>query len=332
MRLESLLALVNGTLINRPTVHSFNSVQHTASKVSRGDLYIYSEQDAPQTVALAIEKGAYGIVTQNADLIVNDKELALILVDNTQEAELKLLRFFLLPKKLEVYYAKTAVLEYLKMLIKPPTPFTIFYDINVMFQKLWSIDEKEILLVPKCKEAMDLFPLAQSIEDTSREIAFEPLSPFESHIRYKGVLHRRQKLPLVLQNAFSTAVAFLEKSQVAFNMDTLSFIPSFNLFSFNSYLEPKEFGKGVKNILYIHELDLIEETLQSIQKNLPWAKLIFFSNRSLPEIRYNNKIVYDSASSLIKLLQQEQFEYAVIYGQQDSIIIESAKPAQMTLF
>ena len=59
MRLENLLALTHGSLLNEPFVKLFSSVVLDAKAVRRGDLFMAFDETA---IEEAIFNGAYGIV------------------------------------------------------------------------------------------------------------------------------------------------------------------------------------------------------------------------------------------------------------------------------
>ena len=330
MRLESLLALTQGTLLNQPTIHSISSIQSRANKVSRGDLYLDSGSE--EELNEALKRGAYAVITERDKCTICDHEIAFIRVCSVQEAELKLLRFHLLPKKLTVYHAAFETLEYIEQLLKFRSSLAIITEQDKLFKILWSIHEGALLLVPTQKEFLDLFPMAQSIEHEIERLKLKPLSPFESYFYDGEHAWGRIKIPEPLYSHFKRAYTFIKEHGLELNIHNLNFINSFFVQSFNTYFEPKEFGKGSKTLIFIKDHHLASNFFILLQKRVPWAKILYLSDASYREIGYNKPIIYKDQKSFEMLIQNELFDYGVILAQTPPEVPLYKKPAQMRLF
>ena len=330
MRLESLLALTQGTLLNTPTIHAFSSIQSRVSKLSRGDLYLDTGDE--EELKEALQKGAYGIITQNSALSLFDDEVALIHVPSIEEAELKLLRFHLLPKKLKVYHAPIETLEYIDQLVKPRSTISIITERDTLFKQLWNIDDNTLLLVPTQKEILHLFPTAQSIETQNQTLLFSPLSPFECRLKAEEFYFNRLKMPQPLYTYFEQAYTFIKAQNVPYDISNVHFIPSFYVQSFNTYFEPKEFGKGARTLIFIKNVELSQLFLSLLKKTAPWSKILYLSNISYLEIGYNKPIIYEDTQCFNRLIRKEAFDYAVVLSNTPPTVETLNRPEQMKLF
>ena len=107
MRLENVLALTYGKLINTPFVSSFTTVTLDAKSVKRGDLFMAFDEES---IEEAILNGAYGIVFCKPTQI-SDSEIAWIKVANLEDALARLLRFKLIDTNSQIYETNDIVIE-----------------------------------------------------------------------------------------------------------------------------------------------------------------------------------------------------------------------------
>lgn len=91
MRLETLLAVTGGRLLNAPAISRFESVALRPEKVERGTLYITRD---PETIPAALQRGAYGILCSRMCQPTDD-ESAWIVVPDYEKALVGILRAWL---------------------------------------------------------------------------------------------------------------------------------------------------------------------------------------------------------------------------------------------
>jgi len=82
MRLENILALTHGKLLNEPFVNIFDNIVFDAKSIKRGDLFIAFDE---KTIEIALLNGAYGVIFDKPTQI-NDMEIAWIQVQNIEDA------------------------------------------------------------------------------------------------------------------------------------------------------------------------------------------------------------------------------------------------------
>lgn len=333
MTLDNLLSLIGGRLLSQPSITGFNAITDKISRVQRGDLFVCVDQEM-DSINEALEKGAYGIVfdkqTPKLTLTLDD-ETAWIEVDSSFEAHLKLLRFHLMPKQLKVYYTDIFTLEYISMMKTSNECKIINADISEIASRLWHVQDGQKIIIKNQADISTLFPMAEEINDTHM-ISLEAISPLESRIILNNQHYDREKIPEVLHEPFKKALSFLENHHLGFNLSALSFPKSFNLFFCDNFLTAKEFGKGNITLLFIDDYQLGADFLSSVKRLTPWITSRFFLNENLKNLSYNGCTIFEDQKALLKALQQETFDLAVICGSSSQLLAEAEKPTQLSLF
>ena len=329
MTLDNLLSLVGGKLLSQPSITSFSAITDKVSRVQRGDLFVCVDQEM-DSISQALDKGAYGIIFDKLTPKV-DNETAWIEVDSSFEAHLKLLRFHLMPKQLEVYYSDIYTLEYISMM-KSSTECKIISDnISEVVTKLWHINDTQKLILKKQPEILTLFPMAQEIQ-TYEEIHLKAVTPTESNLNINELLYERIKVPEILHNSFLKALSFLKTKHIEFNLSALNFPKSFNLISCDNFFNIKEYGKGNLSMLFIDNESLAIDFLSCVKRLTPWIETRLFLNTNLKNLSYNGSIIFEDQKALLKALKQETFDVAVICGTSSEVLASSVKPTQLSLF
>lgn len=333
MTLDNLLSLVGGRLLSQPTITGFNAITDRVSRIQRGDLFVCVDKEM-DSINEALEKGAYGIIfdkfTPKLTLTLDD-ETAWIEVDSSFEAHLKLLRFHLMPKELEVFYADLFTLEYISMMKSSNECKIMSDDISEIVTKLWHVQDGQKLIIKDQADIITLFPMAQEITNMEN-IKLEPISPLESKLTFNNQHYEREKIPEILHEPFKKALTFLENHHMGFNLSMLTFPKSFNLIFCDNFLTPKEFGKGNLTLLFTDDINLAVDFLSSSKSLTPWIKSRLFLNENLKNLSYNGLTIFKDQKALLKALKQEIFDLAVICGASVELLTEAEKPTQLSLF
>ncbi len=330
MRLESLLPLIHGTLLTTPTISAFNDITDKASKVARGDLFISIDSDSDE-IQTAIERGAYGIVIDKHYPTIDD-EIAWIKVDSSFEAHLKLLRFHLMPKQLDVYYADSLTLAYISILKNSRELKVIDHDLSDIVTKLWDIHEASKIVIKEQDDILTLFPTAKQLEFSHNEITLHPVTPFESDLMIKDAFYPRCKVPGTLARPFITALHFLKNFDIPYDLGNIVFPSRFDVQFCDTYLRPKEFGKGSRTLIFIEDEEQIDLFMELVASIAPWIRTNLFLKHNLNNLRYNEYVIFNDNDSLLEQLQHRPYDYAVIYGASKEILQNSSQPLQQSLF
>ncbi|MCV6607756.1 MAG: hypothetical protein OIF32_06045, partial [Campylobacterales bacterium] len=99
MRLNAVVDITKGELLNSSFVNSFENIRVNPKKVTREDLFIGKDLE---DINLAIENGAYGVLFEK-NLDINEEEVALIKVKSVGNASRSLVRYFIASKNIKSY-------------------------------------------------------------------------------------------------------------------------------------------------------------------------------------------------------------------------------------
>ncbi len=91
-KIDSIVRISGGVLLNAPSVDSIEDIKISSSKVKRGDLFL-DINNSNEDIEIAVENGAYCILTALIPKI-SDEEIAWISVKNLDTSLIKLARFF----------------------------------------------------------------------------------------------------------------------------------------------------------------------------------------------------------------------------------------------
>ncbi|KFN39167.1 MAG: hypothetical protein JU82_08200 [Sulfuricurvum sp. MLSB] len=320
MRLENILALTQGNLLGEPSVSIFENVVFDPSKVKRGSLFIaYSSEDIPE----ALLNGAYGVMFDRPTQIT-DSEIAWIKVDNLDTALKKLLRFYLLEKELQVYACDPITLHLSTMITTPPTFCNVEGTMREVWEKLWPLEKKSIVLFSPALTDPDIFiEHSQLIRAQENTITIIEQTLFETSFIHNDTFYERQMLSPFFIPYLEHLLFFYTFLRVPFQIRGFSkmghFIPVFT----NARMEIKEFGSSERVVIFEPLLELIDEQIDFLDAQASWAKIICLlpeSMRSALTIGVENILFYRYPEEVIALLQSQDFHFALVAGVDKSIL------------
>jgi ferrochelatase len=320
MRLENILALTKGTLLGEPSVSLFESVVFDASKVKRGSLFVaYSPEDIPE----ALQNGAYGVMFDKATQI-NDSEVAWIKVENIDKALKKLLRFYLLEKELQVYACDPISLHLSSMILTPPSFCNIEGSMREIWEKLWPLEKKSIVLFSPALTDPDIFiEHSQLIRAQENTITIIEQTLFETSFIHNDTFYERQMLSPFFVPYLEHILFFYTFLRIPFVIKGFSkmghFIPVFT----NSRLEIKEFGSSDRVIIFEPLLELIDEQIDFLDVQASWAKIIYLlpdTMHSSLTIGVENIFFYRYPEEILTILQSKSFHFALVAGVDKGIL------------
>jgi len=147
MKIEDILNLTEGVLINNPKVQAIKSATVFYSKVDHGDLFFSSNQEE---IDQAIKNGAYAIVYDDENIIRKDDEIAWIKVSDIQLAAFKLIRYVVIKKEASFFLLLEHELTFLKMILTHKTNISfIGNDWRKAFEQI--LNSEHSLFVGKIK-------------------------------------------------------------------------------------------------------------------------------------------------------------------------------------
>ena len=332
MRLENVLALTDGKLINTPFVKQFTTLAFDASRVKRGDLFVAFDETG---IEEAILNGAYGLLFDKPTQI-RDNEIAWIKVYDLEDALTRLLRFRLIEKDIVVYECNEVILK-LALQVHTEASFIVLSGTTESIIKdLWEMDTKTTLLFCPLITPKELFTQVKQIPSFSLEsITIMEQTLFESSFIYKNVFYERQAISPFF-------IPYLEKlfhlfSSLDINFRLKKFVPieHFEAVFTNKKFEIKEFGTSDKVLIFEKNCELVKDEVSYLQHKASWGKIIFLipSLHSENFDALENVYIYKHKNEILQLLRLHDFHFALIAGVDKSILSKPlASQAQISLF
>ncbi|MEA3373540.1 MAG: hypothetical protein U9Q62_07610 [Campylobacterota bacterium] len=332
MRLENVLALTQGSLTNDPSVTSFDGITFNAKKVKRGNLFIAYE---PSSIEEAVLNGAYGIIFDRPTQI-SDSEIAWIKVTSVEDAMMRLLRFHLLEKELEVYQCDPITLKLAQQIMTPYNFLVLDGNTTDVFKELWYCDDGiTVLFSPELTDT-DIFTTINAIPElVTSSITIIEQTLFETSFIFDDIFYERQVLSPFFIPFLERLLDFMKKKQIDFRLRSFHAIPHFEPVFTNARFEPQDFGESDKVLIFEPSIALVESQIHFLQQQALWANLIYIlpANASFSMHDNANAYYYSSEEEVFDLLRSHFFHFALIAGLDRSFLENSVPnvPQQLTL-
>jgi hypothetical protein len=320
MRLENILALTNGKLINEPFVNSFENIVFQAKAVKRGDLFIAFDEE---TIETAILNGAYGIIFDKPTQI-SDSEIAWIKVLDIEDALKRLLRFRVIEKELVVYECNEIILKLALQVITESNFIALNGDMKSIFQTLWQVENKSVVLFCPALCDKDIFTNIKTLPKTAIEpIVIMEQTLFETSFIYDDTFYERQLISPFFIPYLEELLHLFKSLKINYRLRKFTQIDHFEAVFVNKKFEIKEFGTSDKVLIFEKNSSLIQPEIIFLQKQASWAKSIYIlpylSEKELL-IDDDNIYVYKSKKEIIEILKNSSFHFALIVGVSKSIL------------
>jgi len=323
MRLENIIALTNGELLNSPFINNFTNIIVEAKAVKRGDLFIAFEED---TIEEALENGAYGIIFDTPTQI-RDREIAWIEVQSVENALIRLLRFELLNKDITVYSCDEITLKLAKQIVSEPTFIPLYGDIRSIFKNLVNIETHHTLLFSPSLTTADIFTQIDKIPKTNQNrVKIVEKTLFETSFIYNDIFYDRQFISPLFIPHLNTLLSFFEELEIDFKLKKFTPIDNFEAIFTNKNFEIKEFGASDKVLIFEKNIALVENEILFLNNNATWAKTIYIvpkeiqKNLSKEILTIKNLFFYHSKEEIKEILKKNIFHFAFVAGVDKSIL------------
>lgn len=319
MRLENILALINGKLVNDPFVKIFDSVVFEVKDVKRGDLFIAFDESSIEDAVL---NGAYGIVFSKPTQIT-DNEIAWIKVSDCEDALKRLVRFRLIEKDVTVYECNEIILKLSLQVITDPNFIPLWGSITEVYKQLGNIEESSTLLFCPSLCDRDIFTDIKNLPSSSKKsISIMEKTLFETSFIYDNIFYERQLLSPFFIPYLQELLHLYKLLNINFRLKKFTPIEHFEAVFVSKKLEIKEFGVSDKVLIFEPNSSLIESEITFLEQNASWANLIYIL--PLKDMgKYTdskNAYGYKNQKEIVKILQDKNFHFALIIGVDSSIL------------
>ena len=331
MQISSILDIVDGELLNSPSISFIYSIKTNVSKVKEGDLFIVRN---PEDIQMAINNGAFAIILDINHIII-DNEIAWIKVKNINNCIIQLIRFKLAISDLEAYYCDDISFELLKIFASSSSKNIKFIskDIDKLFKQIEDIDHNDILICSNKLLLDKIYPSNQNFNKNINLIKIENIiehSLFECSFSYNDVYFQKIKISSIYIDEFINIYKFLDYE---FDFTKLKLFQNFKPIFLDKNLNLLEFGKSDKFIICQDNPVLVEREILHIREKYKYAKTLFITNVYLDFLNLNEQIILDNLDNLKAKLKSSSFNavYLINYNHDDvyEYLQKSEKPLSL---
>ena len=329
MRLENILALTNGRLVNNPFVKIFENIVYDLRYLKRGDLFVAFDED---NIEEAVQNGAYGIVFDKPTQI-NDAEIAWIKVPNCEDALKRLLRFRLIEQDVTVYKCNEIILKLALQVITDPRFIVVRGDIKSVYTQIWNLENQAVLLF--CPTLCD-----ENLFTDTKELVVSEVEPieimeqtlFETSFIYENIFYERQLLSPFFIPYLEELLHLYKSLKINFRLRKFTPIDHFEAVFVSNKMQIKEFGTSDKVLIFEPNSELIDLEIAFMQKNTTWAKSIYLIPHSIKGFDGEDIFVYENTNQIISILKNNNFHFALVVGVDKEILSTPiTQQAQFTL-
>ena len=312
MQISSILDIVDGSLLNSPSISFIYSIKTNVLKVKEGDLFIAKDLTE---IELAIKNGAFAILIENNAPII-DNEIAWIKVKNIDISIIKLIRFKLAIKNIEAYYCDKIIYDLLKIY---STNFSknirlIPNKLENVFKYIDEIDNNDII-ISLDKDILDkIYPKNKNFDYINNLGTIKNLiehSLFETSFSYKNIFFSRLKLSSLYISKFLAVYSFLNQN---IDFTKLKLFNNLKPLFIDRNLDLVEFGKSDKFIICQNNKDLYENEISYVKKKYKYAKTIFISTYYIEYLSEYEQIIINDLEELKPILRKLKFNAVYIIG------------------
>ena len=310
MQISSIVDIVEGELLNTPSISFIYNIKTNITKVHEGDLFITNNQDE---IPEAIGKGAFGVIF-DSDIPITDKEIAWIKVHDINDALSKLLRFKLSTYELNAYYCNDFTFELLNLFVKNNDNSIKLISDNLK-DEINSLDDLEYCKTIICSDQNILNKIYPNNSNFNNEkFVVQNLiehSLFETSFSYKEHYFSRLRLSSLYINDFLKVYTFFKNGLDSLKLKkSTTFKPLF----IDKYFKNIEHGYSDKFIIAQMYDNLAAAEIKYIQNKYKYAKTFIFSKNELYVSPITPVHIIKNLDEIKKALTGKKFNAVYILG------------------
>ena len=312
MQISSILDIVDGSLLNSPSISFIYSIKTNALKVKEGDLFIAKNINE---IDLAIRNGAFAIIF-DTNVPIIDNEIAWIKVKNIDISIIKLVRFKLAIKNIEAFYCNKIIYDLLKI-------YSTHFSKNIRlvpnklentFRFIDEIEDNDILISCNKNILDNIYPRNKDFDHINKLNEIDNLiehSLFETSFSYENVYFSRLKISSLYIRDFLKVFNFFKQN---LDLTKLKSFYNFKPLFLDRNLNLVEFGKSDKFIICQNNDDLYENEIFYMKKQYKYAKNIFITSSYIDYLSKDEQILMNDIEQLKPILRKLKFNGIYILG------------------
>lgn len=318
MRFANILSLTRGVMLTNPLVSSFSGYSCDAYKTQRANLYI-DIQKSYQLVQIAIQKGAYGIITDE-NYSLDDNEIAYIKVPKIRTALIQLMRYESAIKKLKFAFVDLIQENILRHIC-------IYKSVNFMsnslmqsFTNIQKADECAFMFCTDLYLLEKIAPEFTKIKTPKHVTLQKNGSIFTSSFIHENEYYQKVPISPIFAYSFCGIISFLKKNEIKYSLESFKQIEHFEPIFVDIFIHPQSFGSTRRALIVESCAELFEYEFNELKNH--FSKNTFLTckkknHSSTLQVDFE----YENEKDL-KNLSNYDFKYALVLG--DKISIEEA--------
>ncbi|MCT7495331.1 peptidoglycan synthetase [Aliarcobacter cryaerophilus] len=312
MKISSIVDIVDGELLNSPSISFINNISSDANKVKTSDMFIAKNIE---DLKIALQNGAYAVIFEK-DFEVIDNEIAFIKVKNLELALLKIVRYKLSTLKIKSYFCTDETFDMLKLYQNNHTKpiFLISKNIEKAFKFIDDIKDGDILISKNKKLLESIYPDSKEFEKKLDENSIKNLikhSLFELSFSYKDIYFSKLRLSKIYLNSFLNIYDFFKGN---IDISKLKLYSNFKAIFIDKDFQPIESGKSDSFIICQTNKNLIPIEITYLKNEFKYAKTIFVSKYKISFLDEKEQIIINNIEDLKNILKKLKFNCVYLIG------------------
>jgi len=311
VQITSILDIVDGRLLNHPSISFIYSIKTNPKKVREGDLFIVkNDEDIPT----AIENGAFAIVVEK-EVSISDNEIAWIFVESINDAIVKLVRYLLSNKRLNAFYCNNVSYDLFKILLKTTVHTNIKIvpkDLTKFFKLIDEIEENDTIISSDKNILDNIYPVNFNFNTKDYEIKnLIEHSIFETSFSFQERYFSKIKISSLYITEFLDVYSYL-----GFDADLNKLRKFHNLkpIFVDKLINHTDYGRSDKFLIAQDNDELILKEVKYLEKKYNYAKVIYLTTKEIDDNKDIDYTFINSLSDLKEFLKKNSFNAVYFIG------------------
>lgn len=312
MQITSILDIIDGRLLNHPSISFIYSIKTNPKKIKEGDLFIVQDDE---DIPLAIENGAFALVVNKTIDDIPDNEIAWVYVENIEETIIKLVRYLLSNIRLTAFYCNDVSYELFNILRKPTIHTNIKIipnDLSKFFKLVDDLEENDTIICSDQKLLDDIYPI--NFKFNTKEYSINNLiehSIFETTFSYKDKYFSKLKISSLYLKEFLDVYSYL-----GFDSDLNKLKKFHNLkpIFVDKLINHTDFGRTDKFLVAQDKDDLLLKEVEYLNNKYKYAKVLYLTTKDIDDNRDIDYTFINSLEELKEFLKKVQFNAVYFIG------------------
>jgi ferrochelatase len=312
VQISSILDIVDGELLNSPSISFIYSIKTNAKKVKEGDLFIAKNSN---DIELAIKHGAFAIIIEENFPII-DNEIAWIKVKEIELSIIKLIRYKLSVLNLEAYFCDIVAYQLLKLYSSSFSKRIklIPNKLENLFKNIDELEEKNIIVSSNPEILNKIYPQNKNFNEITTTLEIENLiehSLFETSFSFKGVYFSKLKISSLYLAQFLRVYNFLDGN---LDFNKLKQFNNLKPLFIDRNLNLIEFGKSDRFIICQDIKNLYEYEILYLKIKYKYAKTLFITLSYIKYLPQEEQIIINNLDELKPMLKKLKFNAVYLIG------------------